>query len=122
MSVLPTFPLSPTLKRMNSFLLAPMSFQTFSDKENLWRKNEIAHQRMREKSKSAAIVYCAECCHHRCGDPLPVLGSRSLKKSKVCVNRTTKIDRARWGMDPTYLNIRAGETTHDDTDLPFTLV
>jgi hypothetical protein len=77
----------------------------------LWRKNELAHQRMR--SKPANNPYCTYCHHRRCGDPNTVYGNRSLKKSKVCVWRTTKVDRNRVDMDPLYLNARNGEKFND---------
>ncbi len=79
----------------------------FLGKENLWRKNELAHQRMR--SKPANGPYCTFCHHRRCGDPNTVYGNRSLKKSKVCAWRTIKVSRNRLDMDPSYINARNGE-------------
>ncbi len=75
-------------------------------KENLWRKNELAHQRMRTKPSNG--IYCTYCHHRNCGDPNVVQGNRSLKKSKICAWRTTKIDRDRWFL-PSYFNLRNGE-------------
>ena len=99
----------------------PLLFHTMSDsmpesmpetefKENMWWKNEQAHQYMRSKSSSAP--YCTFCHHRRCGDPTRVHGSRSLKKSKMCAWRTTKIDRHLWYI-PEYLNRRNGEAYND---------
>jgi hypothetical protein len=75
-------------------------------KENLWRKNELAHQRMRTKTPYG--VFCITCHHRNCGDPNPVHGNKSLNKSKFTLKNTTKIDRNRWFL-PSYFNLRNGE-------------
>ena len=91
------------------------TFETFYDKENLWRKNELAHQILRKRNNTRP--YCTFCRHRGCYDPTTVHGDKSLKKSKVVSCRTTKIDSCRWQWhfvsDPKYLNTRNGESYND---------
>ncbi len=110
-SFLSTFPPLPT-NTMST--LNDVDSVFFLSKENLWRKNELAHQRMRTKPSNSP--YCTYCHHRRCGDPNTVYGNRSLKKSKVCAWRTTKVDRTRVDMDPFFLNARNGEQFVDSVN------
>jgi hypothetical protein len=65
------------------------------------------------RTKPTNSPYCTSCHHRNCGDPTTVYGNRSLKKSKVCAWRTTKVDRNRVDMDPFFLNARNGELFSD---------
>lgn len=60
-----------------------MELQTIYElaKANAWHKNELAHQKMRERQKWQH-PFCAHCAHHRCADPTIVPGKKALKKSK----------------------------------------
>ncbi len=59
----------------------PVEVPCVFTKENAWRKNELAHQKMRER-QNWNHPFCAHCEHHRCGDPTIVPGKKALKKSK----------------------------------------
>ena len=63
-------------------------------KENAWLKNELSHQKMRERQKWQH-PFCAHCEHHRCADPTRIPGRKALKKSKFHSERKFAFDYLR---------------------------
>ena len=90
----------------------PDRYETFPFKDNLWYKNNQAHKVMRAKNKSSGRWFCVG-CFHRCYDPFPVRGNKSLKKTKDLNSKTHKYER-KPDMNPHYLNTNNGENSNED--------
>ncbi len=68
------------------------SYESYPIKDNLWHKNNEAHKMMRNKNKNSGRWFCVVCMH-RCVDPHPVRGTKSLKKTKDLELKTHKYER-----------------------------
>lgn len=51
------------------------------EKENMWKKNESAHQIMRTRNKNKR-PFCVYCLHRLCAEPQLVCHKKALKKTK----------------------------------------
>jgi hypothetical protein len=89
-------------------------YESYPVKDDLWSKNNVAHNISRTK-KDKGGKYCTVCRHHHCGDIQSVYGNRSLKKSKVVIQNKTKYTDKLVIM-PDFVNIINGEMILNDYD------